>query len=1005
MARLHNHPETDKTYAAAQRWVDAALRSDDSLFTPGSRIWSPEVIDDLWERFVEHPDPSSDDFLTKFKRQLAGEDPADPATIQLAGEVLFFHFLIATDVKGTTKREVIDKVLSWSIEPVSTPPDLVGALDVGIARGGTGLGVQRADYLRYLLEFTRTWKRLPEARRDDALRDPWVFKDLAYEIDGTRAWGQREALLHLVFPNSFERIISRDAKEHVADKFRSQIADPDPDQDKLLLQIRRQFEENGAYREVEDAHILWSPVDEPRDTTPWGRFIYWAKLFYDRPDFDEEERDYKLEVAERLRLTKDHLFKGDDGWLTELGEAFGPRNNLTDRSNHAPFLQWCHAQPDAAAQVLKRFWSADTDVAVSIDRFFTDLPKEAQRGSPLPIASLLLSALRPDEWPVCRYKPLRLGCKLTGSAASGTDDGGALYNAALGFWDDLIKEAARRGLDLRDRLDAQSVAWCVTMNKPKPDWPDEQKLAFLAYRDGEAPSDGGDTTDPPGKEARRDQGDQGEDAVTDIYGFIRSRGYRFPDWLVTDYLLSLATKPLVLLCGISGTGKTKVAQLVAEFVAPRTVQSVVDSPERVLEDNEFVLTLTTKALDHISFAIPARVAPLMPWPQRGTGYDIDVTVDGQTLSGHVNNMAYNAQGESTGLNLIFKRDFRKWLDDNSVQAGDRLRVAVDEGEPPSLRATLVRGARTQLKTSSAHIAFISVRPDWTDNRSLLGYLNPLTGQYSPTELLRLLLHAQDNPDEPHFAILDEMNLAKVEYYFSDFLSAMESGTEMVLHDSADEVTVELDGTLVTVPRRLRIPRNVFFTGTVNVDETTYMFSPKVLDRANVIEFHDVDLRSYAAGVTAVDDSDFQLSEGVDLAALLKHPGNAYEWARPSDFAGLSASAKTRLLAIHDLLAQHNLHFGYRVANEVARFMNLVDKHVGPEVEAEALDMQLLQKVLPKLAGNAARLEQPLLELYADIAQADYPAAPGVACDLPRTAAKLGRMLESLRAVGFVSFVE
>ena len=492
---------------------------------------------------------------------------------------------------------------------------------------------------------------------------------------------------------------------------------------------------------------------------------------------------------------------------------------------------------------------------------------------------------------------------------------------------------------------------------------------------------------------------------SDISAFIRSRGYRFPDWLVTDYLVSLATKPLVLLCGISGTGKTKLAQLVAEFVAPRTAQSVIDAPDLELEDNEFVLTLTSKALNHISFAIPARVAPLLPWPEKGTGYDIDVVLDGHTFSAHMNNMGYDAQGEAVGLNVMFRKDFRRWLTHEAVQAGDRLCVAVAPGEPPTLSAQLVRATRTLTQTSGAHVAFVSVRPDWTDNRSLLGYLNPLTGQYSPTELLRLLLRARQHPDEPHFAILDEMNLAKVEYYFSDFLSAMESGTEMVLHDSSDEVTVELDGTLVTVPRRLQIPRNVFFTGTVNVDETTYMFSPKVLDRANVIEFHEVDLRSYAAGDAATGNGDFRLPEGTDLAALLRHPGGAYEWAQPSDFAGLSASAKVRLLAIHDRLTQHNLHFGYRVANEVARFMNLVDEHVGPGVEAEALDMQLLQKVLPKLAGNAARLEQPLLELYADIAQADYPAVPSAACDLPRTAAKLRRMLEALRAVGFASFVE
>ena len=86
-------------------------------------------------------------------------------------------------------------------------------------------------------------------------------------------------------------------------------------------------------------------------------------------------------------------------------------------------------------------------------------------------------------------------------------------------------------------------------------------------------------------------------------------------------------------------------------------------------------------------------------------------------------------------------------------------------------------------------------------------------------------------------------------------------------------------------------------------------------------------------------------------------------------------------------------------------MNLAREHLGPDAEAEALDLQLLQKVLPKLAGSAAQLEQPLLELYADVAGAEFPAPPDPGCDLPRTAAKIGRMLETLRAVGFASFVE
>ena len=104
-----------------------------------------------------------------------------------------------------------------------------------------------------------------------------------------------------------------------------------------------------------------------------------------------------------------------------------------------------------------------------------------------------------------------------------------------------------------------------------------------------------------------------------------------------------------------------------------------------------------------------------------------------------------------------------------------------------------------------------------------------------------------NPGKPYFVILDEMNLAKVEHYFSDFLSIMESrtpdnpeGEPVILHNWEHSETK--DGLLI--PGKLHIPSNVYFTGTVNVDESTYMFSPKVLDRANVIEFNDVELEEY-----------------------------------------------------------------------------------------------------------------------------------------------------------------
>jgi 5-methylcytosine-specific restriction endonuclease McrBC GTP-binding regulatory subunit McrB len=141
---------------------------------------------------------------------------------------------------------------------------------------------------------------------------------------------------------------------------------------------------------------------------------------------------------------------------------------------------------------------------------------------------------------------------------------------------------------------------------------------------------------------------------------------------------------------------------------------------------------------------------------------------------------------------------------------------------------------------------IAVRPDWTDHRGLLGYYNPLTNQYVAPGLLRLLLRAQSDVEQakrearaprPYFVVLDEMNLARVEQYFSDFLSCLESNEEMELHEEARIEEGDTEDSL-RVPRRFRIPSNVFFTGTVNVDETTHMFSPKVLDRAFAIELHD-----------------------------------------------------------------------------------------------------------------------------------------------------------------------
>jgi len=281
---------------------------------------------------------------------------------------------------------------------------------------------------------------------------------------------------------------------------------------------------------------------------------------------------------------------------------------------------------------------------------------------------------------------------------------------------------------------------------------------------------------------------------------------------------------------------------------------------------------------------------------------------------------------------------------------------------------------------------------------------------------------------PFFLIFDEMNLARVEHYFSDLLSAMESGEPIYLHDD-DDLAADDES---PIARRIAVAPNVFVTGTVNVDETTYMFSPKVLDRAFVLECNHVDLSALGGGpVSTTASSPLALTRmGSELRARSGHAGD--EWQRFS--ALLDGTLASRLRSIHAVLASEHRHFGYRVAREIARFVDLAAEQTdgSPEALRAAFDVAVLSKVLPKLNGGQAELEPVVQRLFrlacgddvvagADgvdepielAAFAPPPAASrtglvratGASLERPRTALKLWRMLRRLRTHGFAGFIE
>lgn len=206
-------------------------------------------------------------------------------------------------------------------------------------------------------------------------------------------------------------------------------------------------------------------------------------------------------------------------------------------------------------------------------------------------------------------------------------------------------------------------------------------------------------------------------------------------------------------------------------------------------------------------------------------------------------------------------------------------------------------------------ALVAVSPDWRDPSGLLGYLNRLHEDptFHPEPALRLVLDAAHNPDWPYFLILDEMNLARVERYFAPFLSAMETGEDIVLHAH--------DGPANDVPPRVPWPGNLFIGGTVNMDETTHPFSDKVLDRAFTFEFYNVDLRRF-----------FERRARAGRPTL--------------------EALERMLVEMNGLLEPIRRHFGYRTAGEIVDFV----LEAGGPVPG-VVDQAVFSKVLPRLRGE------------------------------------------------------
>ena len=331
----------------------------------------------------------------------------------------------------------------------------------------------------------------------------------------------------------------------------------------------------------------------------------------------------------------------------------------------------------------------------------------------------------------------------------------------------------------------------------------------------------------------------------------------------------------------------------------------------------------------------------------------------------------------------------------------------------------------------ARYAVVPVGADWTDNRNVVGFVNHLRKDaagnpiYQATPVLELLLRAKDDPAHPYFLILDEMNLSHVERYLSDFLSAMESKKPIPLHQEERALRTPAGA---TVEREIAFPENLFVIGTVNVDETTYMFSPKVLDRANVLEFR----------IGPEQASAFLSQKGNLVASAIPTVGaplafldlsrRARGLAEPPLAAPNDAALKKcrdSLQGFYDLLHSSRLEFAFRTISEITRYLHVDFEFAADKPEWQwqlCLDAQVLQKILPKLHGSRRRLEAILIALATYCEARDLiasqkplqrdaelnsypPANPLSDVVFPLSRNKLIEMIETVRRDQFVSFIQ
>lgn len=294
------------------------------------------------------------------------------------------------------------------------------------------------------------------------------------------------------------------------------------------------------------------------------------------------------------------------------------------------------------------------------------------------------------------------------------------------------------------------------------------------------------------------------------------------------------------------------------------------------------------------------------------------------------------------------------------------------------RACWEEGSEEYKAQKPKNFEMIQVKPNWHDSSELIGYVSRVSGEpvYVAGDFLKFIAKAWENLDVPHFLCLDEMNLAPVEQYFAEYLSVIESRknkdgeivTDAIIEKCAEQWYFDLTAKLTTnddvrtrfMNEGITIPKNLIVVGTVNMDETTFSFSRKVLDRAMTIEMNEVDLEG---GLDKKYESIGRLG-GAELIGYAVEGVDVY-----ADNKEVCDTAISYLKAINEKLEGTPFKVAYRTRNEFLLYVvnNLpYNKNENGEdipqemVIARALDEITNMKILSRIEGDETKVSERFL---------------------------------------------